>query len=364
MLTAETILPLLKDTENERVERTISTDAREKFCQAICAFANDVMDTGNPGYIFIGADNDGNPSGLNYTDDLQKELAGIRSEGNILPQPAMQVYKVSVDGGDIAVIEVQPSKFPPVRYRGRVWIRIGARKAIANDEEIRILSERRMYNTPNFESEPCVEATVEDLDISVFRTIILPAMVDAEDLAEDKRPIEIQLASLGFYNIPYGCPTYAGIILIGKNPTLFVPGAYIQYVHFEGEGRGSKVLNERIFKKNLITELANLEDFAEFTLERKRPELISALRDKDFIGYPHKATRELLMNICQHRAYNGSNAPAHIYEKDTVADTIPFSMPDRTRPDDGADKVLHQHENAWRERCRDNLLRHHRQGMA
>ena len=44
--------------------------------------------TGKPGYLFIGADNDGKPSGLHYNDDLQKDLAGIRSEGNTL-LPAM-----------------------------------------------------------------------------------------------------------------------------------------------------------------------------------------------------------------------------------------------------------------------------------
>ena len=125
--------------------------------------------TGKPGYLFIGADNDGKPSGLHYTDDLQKDLAGIRSEGNILPQPVMQVYKVTLPEGDIAVIEVQPSKLPPVRFRGRIWIRVGARKAIANEEEERILMERREFNTPNFESELCLSATLEDLDLDIFR---------------------------------------------------------------------------------------------------------------------------------------------------------------------------------------------------
>ncbi|MGM9766020.1 MAG: hypothetical protein ACI3ZO_06660 [Candidatus Cryptobacteroides sp.] len=33
----------------------------------------------------------------------------------------MQVYKVTLPEGDIAVIEVQPSKLPPVRFRGRSW---------------------------------------------------------------------------------------------------------------------------------------------------------------------------------------------------------------------------------------------------
>ena len=60
---------------------------------------------------------------------------------------------------------------------------------------------------------------------------------------------------------------------------------------------------------------------SEYTLQRKCPQLVTALRDKTFIGYPYKATRELLMNICQHRAYNGSNSPAHVYE---YADRLEF----------------------------------------
>lgn len=129
------------------------------------------------------------------------------------------------------------------------------------------------------------------------------------------------LASLGLFYLPYNCPTNAGILLIGKNPTRFIPSASIQYVQFEGLTRGTKVLNERLFKGNLLTELKNLDNFSEFTLQRKRPQLVTALRDKTFIGYPYKATRELLMNICQHRAYNGSNSPAHVYE---YADRLEF----------------------------------------
>lgn len=225
--------------------------------------------TGKPGYLFIGADNDGKPSGLHYNDDLQKDLAGIRIEGNILPQPVMQVYKVTLPEGDIAVIEVQPSKLPPVRFRGT----------------------------------------------------LLPAMVDEKEIKKDMRHIEVQLASLGLFYIPYNCPTNAGILLIGKNPTRFIPSASIQYVQFEGLTKGSKVLNEHLFKGNLLTELKNLDNFSEYTLQRKRPQLVTALRDKTFIGYPYKATRELLMNICQHRAYNGSNSPAHVYE---YADRLEF----------------------------------------
>lgn len=42
MLTHEELLVLIRDLESDRVERTTSTKDTEKFCEAICAFANDL----------------------------------------------------------------------------------------------------------------------------------------------------------------------------------------------------------------------------------------------------------------------------------------------------------------------------------
>jgi len=44
------------------------------------------MNTGKPGYLFIGANNDGSRSGFKYTDAFQKDIGAMRGEGNILPQ--------------------------------------------------------------------------------------------------------------------------------------------------------------------------------------------------------------------------------------------------------------------------------------
>ena len=49
MLTDEQIRVLLEDIEADNVERTISTNKTDKFCQAICAFANDMPGHGKPG---------------------------------------------------------------------------------------------------------------------------------------------------------------------------------------------------------------------------------------------------------------------------------------------------------------------------
>jgi len=50
----------------------------------------------------------------------------LTADGNILPPPAITVYRLSLssDAGDIAVVEVQPSDLPPVRYRGQAYTRV------------------------------------------------------------------------------------------------------------------------------------------------------------------------------------------------------------------------------------------------
>lgn len=62
-LTKDEIRSLLSDIENERVERTLSTDNAKKMSEAICAFANDIRNTKKPGYFMIGADDNGKLDG-------------------------------------------------------------------------------------------------------------------------------------------------------------------------------------------------------------------------------------------------------------------------------------------------------------
>jgi predicted HTH transcriptional regulator len=100
-MTIEEIRALLNDIESDRVERTISTTNTDKFGQAICAFANDLPDHRIPGYLFLGVKDDGTVIGLDVTDELLKNVAAIRTDGNIQPQPSMTVEKVSMEEGDI-----------------------------------------------------------------------------------------------------------------------------------------------------------------------------------------------------------------------------------------------------------------------
>lgn len=105
MITPKEILDLLKSTESYRVERTTSTGNMDKFCEAICAFSNDMPGSRKNGYLIIGASDDGSIAGMRVDDALLKKIAGIRSDGNILPLPTMSVERFPFPEGDLLVAE-------------------------------------------------------------------------------------------------------------------------------------------------------------------------------------------------------------------------------------------------------------------
>lgn len=76
--------------------------------------------------VFIGIEDDGRCAGIEVGDELLTTLASLRAEGSIQPLPSMTVDKVTIKDCDWAVVQVEPSPSPPVRYEGRIWIKTGA----------------------------------------------------------------------------------------------------------------------------------------------------------------------------------------------------------------------------------------------
>ena len=315
MIGKKEIEQLLNETESYNVERTSSKTDMDKFCQVICAFSNDLPGKKKIGYLMIGANDNGELSGLKVDDDLLLKISNIRTDGNILPQPTITVEKIVFEKGDLIVVEVKPSDFPPIRYRGRVWVRVGPRKSLATEAEEKILTEKRLSNVHTFDGMPCIGTTTADLDVGLIKRDFLPKAVAEDILAEDKRPIEEQLASLGYYDLRYNCPTNGAIILFGTNPDRYLYGAYVQYVRFKGKDRSGDIVNEQMFNGNLCKELLRIDTFIETSIAQKRPIPVSVLREEMVSKYPYWATRELLMNAIMHRDYE-TNAPVLFYEYD------------------------------------------------
>jgi len=302
---------MLADIESDRVERTISLTDFEKYGEAICSFANDLPNSGKPGYLFIAATPNGVASGAKIEDQFLQQLAAIRSEGHIQPLPTMNVQKWTLGGGDMAVVEVFPSDLPPVRYRGRTCIRVGPRRAIATPAEERILSERSVGRSRTWDARPCTEATLGDLALDLFSLTYRPNAVSFDTIEENHRPLELQLASLRFFDLKTSCPTNSGVLLFGKDPCSFVPGAYAQYVQYNGESQADEVLQERRFSGDLLDIFRDLDRLAK-ELADGRPSDRAELGYQTVFDYPPKAMHELLMNAVVHRNYEGSTTPIMI----------------------------------------------------
>lgn len=313
MITKDEIQELLHSTETYRVERTTSTGDMDKFQEAICAFANDLPNSRKNGYLILGAYDNGELSGLKVTDDLLKKIAAIRSNGNILPIPVMSVDRFQFPEGDLLVAEVSPSDLPPVRYRGRTFIRIGPRRDIATEAEERILAERRMSFMATFDTMPCLAAKLNDINTDLLRTKYLIPLLGNELVESDTRPIEEQMAAVGMYDTEHQCPTYAAVVLFGYKPRRFMPGLYVQYVRFKGEDVTSEVENEMQLEGNYCELLPRLESLLELSVIKKKPVFVSILREEMVSNYPYQAIRELLLNACMHRDMQ-SNTPLRFYE--------------------------------------------------
>jgi ATP-dependent DNA helicase RecG len=310
----EILKSLIASGEIDRVEMTRSTTDVDKFREAICSFSNDMAGKGEPGYLLIGVDERDAAFRLPITDELLQKFAAYRSDGQILPLPVLTVSKVPHPdgGGDVLVVEVRPHDMPPVRYKGRVHIRVGPRKDTASETEERVLMERRAANFPTFDATPCPEGDLKRLDLETFRQTYRPQAIAEEVIAANHRDTKEQLAALRFYSLKRDCPTNAGMLVFAFDPLDLFPGAKVQFVQYDGPELADEVLAEKTFTGSLITVLSEMDSFLKGRFTQK-PVVISALREQAVFDFPPEAIRELLMNAILHRDYQ-STSPVRFYQ--------------------------------------------------
>ncbi len=303
----------MTDLESDRAERKEGTSDGDKIRQAICAFANDIAGHRQPGVFFAGVNDAGVPTGIQVTDALLLYLGGIRSEGRILPIPSISVERRVLKGKEVAVMIVHPSFAPPVRFDGRVWIRIGPRRAIASIDDERRLAERRMSMDLPYDEQPVRGATIADLNLDYFRDVYLKRAVSEDVLKENGRAIEHQLASLRMLSQDFQTPTPAGLLVLCDEPKRWMPGAFIQYVRFSGNDRSSPVRNHRVFVGRLGKQLDDFNSFLPLSIELARLPMGEGMKHSDVPDYPEEALRELVYNAVMHRNYQTSSAPTYVY---------------------------------------------------
>ncbi len=307
---------LLADIESDIVERKESWkgDAPTKARQAVCAFANDLPNHNSPGVLFIGAkDKDGSHSGISITDQLLRTIADMKTDGNILPLPVLTVEKRVLKGSEYAVVVVQPSDMPPVKYDGRIWIRTGSRRSIANEQEERILSERRRYKNLPSDILPVPSARLHDLSRVSFEEEYLPRAFASDILTANGRSYEERLASCRMIVSPDDpTPTVLGVLTLSRKPQDFIPGARIQFLRIQGISWGGPVIDELRIDGTLAKQLEQLDQKL-LSHNRVQVDFSSSPTEIRHYRYPIAALQQLTRNAVMHRSYEGTNAPIMVY---------------------------------------------------
>jgi len=303
---------LLRDLESDRVERKAAFSDPDRVRQAVCAFANDLPNYRLPGVVFIGVNDDGSCTHTSITDELLLNLSNMRDDGNILPLPFMTVQKRTLEGCETAIVIVEPSDAPPVRYRGRAWIRVGPRRAIATPEEERRLAEKRRARDLPFDLQPVPSASLTDLNQDLFLTTYLPLAIAPEVIEQNQRTREDQLASLRFTTpAPEFYPTVLGLLTLGIEPQNFVPGSYVQFLRIDGTSLTDPIRDQKEISGPLPELLRNLDEIlgAHISIGAN---IISGPVEIRQADYPIVALQQLARNAILHRTYEGTNAPVRI----------------------------------------------------
>lgn len=305
---------LLCDLESDRAERKESFrgDTPDTVRQTICAFANDLPGHQVPGVAFIGVRDDGQPAGLPITDELLRNLASIRSDGNILPLPSMTVEKRILRGAEVAVITVTPSDAPPVRYKGRTYIRTGSRRGIASAQDERILNERRRHRDLPFDLQPVSFATLADINRNTFESEYLPGAFSADTLQANDRSYEERLSACRMVDsADSAVPTVLGSLVLGNRPRDLIPSGYIQFLRLDGEELDAPIIDEAAIDGRLGEVLSKIDDKITANIST-HVDLQSQATEKRRWNYPLAALQQLIRNSVMHRAYENTNAPIRL----------------------------------------------------
>ena len=312
--TDEELLQIIEAGEAERVEfkESLSGDAPTKIREAICAFANDLPHREKPGFVFVGVRDNRTIAGLSVTDELLLQLAHMKTDGNIVPPPSLNVEKHVLQGKEIAVVTVQPSDSPPVRFKGAIHIRIGPRRGIATAQDERILNEKRRYRDIPFDLHPIPSSGTSDLNLVQFENEYLPQAVDADILQANERTSEERLAATKMIaSVDESVATVLGILALGKNPQDFLPGAYVQFLRINGSELADDIIDSEEIRGAILDLLRRLD---EKLIAHNRIAVnftTSAVEHRTEL-YPVQALQQITRNAVMHRTYEATNAPIRV----------------------------------------------------
>lgn len=240
-------------------------------------------------------------------------------------QPKITVKRI--EGKQVIIVEVKPSKDKLVLADGRPYKRVGPSTRQMGKDEYEGLILDKHKDKFQFDEMICKEARLKDIDADKVHWFLEEAKKENRLTVPPNAPVKDALTRLKFLRGEK--LTNAAILLFGKDPQFFFVQAKIRAARFKGTDT-----HDYIDMKVLEGSIPELREKAlGFIAEHTRHAVFfDSNRRHDKWEYPARALEEVLNNALAHRDY-WSNADIHlaIYD-DRIEVWNPGELPKELTP--------------------------------
>jgi len=284
-------IPRLSDISEQGHRTAFAREATQpaKLAETLVAFAN-----AGGGELFIGINpRSGQPEGLGDPEaalDRALEAALAVDPPLIIPLPEA----VELGGTPVLAVTVPPGLPHVYSFRGKYLVRDGARNRPLDPRQLRRLMMER--GAVSFEALVPEGACLDDLDWEKVDRYLS----EVSALSSGSRQ-EALLRRGCLARVRGGLvPTYAGLLLFGREPQRWVRSCEILVVRYAGRSMSDRFVREQV-RGTLPEQIRRAEAFVVDNM--RRGVRLLGLERVEETEYPVEAIREAIVNAVAHRDY-------------------------------------------------------------
>lgn len=223
-----------------------------------------------------------------------------------------------------------------VRKRFNTWeeLKTGVYAAL-----VECLDSKELLRQGPFDAAPCVEATLDDLDVERMRWFIRRArQARGFPLADDISPTAF-LEHLDLMD--KGRPTNAAVLLFGKRPQRFLISSEVKCAHFHGTEVAKPIPSYQVYKGTVFELVDQAVDFVLSKISRSVGTRANGVRAERTYEIPMEVVTEAIVNAVAHRDY-ASNGSVQVM---LFADRLEIWNPGRLPPTLTFEKLRSPHNS-------------------
>jgi ATP-dependent DNA helicase RecG len=279
---------LLAAGPSERVAFVPAGAGPARLAETLTALANS-----HGGALLIGVTPAGRPTGLpNPAETLAAVEAAL-----LLPMPPLILPRprlLEAGGQMVCLVEAPPGLPHAYSLNGRYLVRTAKENRLLSSAELTSLLLQR--GETGFETRPAAGATLADLDTAAIDRYLTAAGGLA---GSDWRSALLARGGLTQAGDDLA-PTYAGILLFGRQPQRFVRSAEIILVRYAGPQMGDEFVRHDA-AGTLPDQIRQAEAF--ITANVRHGMKIRGFTREEITEYPLPVVREAIVNAIAHRDY-------------------------------------------------------------